>query len=108
MTETPMNAYCHCSAIRLDGQVCNKRCLTVWGGRCPRHRKSNFVLCKGCGQRGTQSQYGFCSANKECRYKSMYQSRINNLNKKSADSIQAVLNELESSHDSSTVSTEEQ
>jgi hypothetical protein len=34
----------------------------------------------------------------------MYQSRINNLNKKSADSIQAVPNELESSHDS----TEEQ
>jgi len=28
----------------------------------------------------------------------MYQSRINNLNKKSADSIQAVPNELESSN----------
>ena len=93
-----MSAYCFCSAYQLNGQICNKKCLSIYGGKCPKHRKCNFVLCKGCGQRGTQSQYGFCSANKECRYKAVYQSRINNLNKKSADSIQAVPNELESSN----------
>jgi hypothetical protein len=38
----------------------------------------------------------------------MYQSRINNLNKKSADSIQAVPNELEPNNKLSTVSEEQQ
>ena len=100
MTETIVGAYCHCNAIRLDGEICNKKCLSVWGGKCPKHRNSKFILCKGCGEHGTQSQYGYCSANKACRYKSMYQSRINKLNKKSADSIQIVSNELESNSES--------
>ena len=96
MTESPMSPFCNCTALKLNGEICNKKHLAIYGDRCPRHRKSNFVLCKGCGEHGTQSQYGYCSANKSCRYKSMYLSRINNLNKKCEDSIPLVHNEPES------------
>ena len=95
MTTLPVNPYCHCNSLTLSGKICGKQCLAVYGGRCPRHRNSKFTLCIGCGINGTQSQYGLCSANQSCRYKCMWLSRKNDLNKKCAVSIPLVQDELE-------------
>ena len=95
MTEMPISPFCNCTAVKLNGEICNKRHLAIYGDKCPKHRNSKFVLCKGCGEHGTQSQYGYCSANQSCRYKCIYQSRKNNLNKRSEASIPLVHNEPE-------------
>ena len=82
MTDTK-NTYMICPYIKLTGEVCNSRCLSIYGGFCHRHRNAKPAnLCSNCNKRGTRSIHNLCSSKEDgCYFKRMYINKISNKTK---------------------------